>query len=65
MSYSNEKQQVMVQPGMQPGMSMNPALDAGMQRDADGTREWKHGLCGCTDGCGTCKPARPPPLHAG
>lgn len=42
------------QPGPVPQMS----LDAGgMQRDANGEREWKHGLFGCFGDIGTCAPS--------
>jgi hypothetical protein len=43
---------VVIQPA--PVQGMNASLDAGMLRGADGLREWKHDIFGCTDDCATC-----------
>jgi hypothetical protein len=49
-------QHVINQPGMTQQMGMRSgALDAGLQRDAEGKREWKHGLFGCFNACGNCE----------
>jgi hypothetical protein len=40
---------------MQPMGRPSMVLDAGMPRDANGEREWKHKMCGCTDACGFCE----------
>jgi hypothetical protein len=39
---------------MQLAPSANMSLDAGLPRDAQGEREWKHGICGCCDAFGFC-----------
>jgi hypothetical protein len=39
---------------MQMAPTANMSLDAGMPRDAQGEREWKHGVCGCCDSVGFC-----------
>jgi hypothetical protein len=42
------------QPGATPPMQPTGNGQA-HQFDADGNREWSHGLCGCFSDCGTCK----------
>lgn len=39
----------------QPVAIPNMSLDAGMPRDQDGTREYKHGVFGCCADPVTCK----------
>jgi hypothetical protein len=38
----------------QPVATPQMALDAGLPRDAEGKREWKHGLFGCAEDPVTC-----------